>query len=78
VNVDEGAVLAFTALQDWNRVPLGPMLARELKCPVLVDNDTNLAAQGEFHSSGVRRKRVFVYHDWGRSLCRNFPEWSNT
>src|SRR5215813_7258816 len=44
VNVDEGTVLAFSALQDWNRVPLGPMLAPELKCPVLVDNDTNLAA----------------------------------
>src|SRR6516165_3466037 len=27
VNVDEGTVLAFTALQSWNRVPLGPMLA---------------------------------------------------
>src|SRR5215472_18086476 len=23
-NVDEGTVLAFTALQNWNRVPLGP------------------------------------------------------
>ena len=61
VNVDEGTVLAFTALQDWNKVPLGPMLARELKCPVLVDNDTNLAAQGEFHCGAARGESDFVF-----------------
>jgi glucokinase len=61
VNVDEGAVLAFTALRDWNRVPLGSMLARELKCPVFVDNDTNLAAEGEFHSGAARGENDFVF-----------------
>ena len=61
VNTDEGTVLAFTPLQDWNRVPLGPMLAGELKCPVFVDNDTNLAAQGEFHSGAARGENDFVF-----------------
>ena len=61
VNVDEGTVLAFTALQSWNRVPLGPMLARDLKCQVLVDNDTNLAAQGEFHCGAARGVSDFVF-----------------
>jgi len=61
VNVDEGTVLAFTALEDWNRVSLGPMLARELKCPVLVDNDTNLAAEGEFHFGAARGESDFVF-----------------
>ena len=61
VNVDEGTVLAFTALRDWNRVPLGSMLAHELKCPVFVDNDTNLAAEGEFHSGAARGESDFVF-----------------
>jgi glucokinase len=61
VNVDEGTVLAFTALQNWNSVPLGPLLAGELKCQVLVDNDTNLAAQGEFHCGAARGVSDFVF-----------------
>jgi glucokinase len=68
VNVDDGTVLAFTALQDWNRVPLGPMLARELKCPVFVDNDTNLAAQGEFHSGAARGESDFVFITIGEGV----------
>ena len=61
VDVHEGTVLALTALQDWNSVPLGPMLTRELNCEVLVDNDTNLAAQGEFHSGAARGEDNFVF-----------------
>ncbi|MGO9084877.1 MAG: ROK family protein [Terriglobales bacterium] len=68
VNVDEGTVLAFTALQDWNKTPLGPMLARELKCPVFVDNDTNLAAQGEFHSGAARGESDFVFITIGEGV----------
>jgi len=68
VNVDDGTVLAFTALQDWNRVPLGPMLARELKCPVLVDNDTNLAAQGEFHCGVAQGENDFVFITIGEGV----------
>jgi len=68
VNVDEGTVLAFTALQNWNRVPLGPMLAGELKCQVLVDNDTNLAAQGEFYSGAARGVSDFVFITIGEGV----------
>ena len=68
VNVDEGTVLVFTALRNWNRVPLGPMLARELKCQVLVDNDTNLAAQGEFHSGAARGESDFVFITIGEGV----------
>jgi glucokinase len=68
VNVDEGTVLAFTALQNWSRVPLGPMLARELKCQVLVDNDTNLAAQGEFHCGAARGISDFVFITIGEGV----------
>jgi glucokinase len=68
VNVDDGTVLAFTPLQHWNRVPLGPMLARELKCPVLVDNDTNLAAEGEFHRGAARGENDFVFITIGEGV----------
>ena len=61
VNVNEGTVLALSALQDWNNVRLGPMLTRELKCQVLVDNDTNLAAEGEFYCGTARGERDFVF-----------------
>src|ERR1700758_2049350 len=61
VNVDEGTVLALTALKDWLNVPLGPMLAREFKCQVVIDNDTNLAAEGEFHAGAARGERHFVF-----------------
>jgi len=40
---------------------LGPMLARELKCPVLIDNDTNLAAEGEFHAGAAQGESSFVF-----------------
>jgi glucokinase len=68
VNVDEGTVLAFTALQDWNHVPLGVMLSRELQCPVLVDNDTNLAAQGEFHAGAAAGEKNFVFITIGEGV----------
>jgi len=68
VNVEEGAVLALTALKDWSKVPLGPMLKRELKCPVLVDNDTNLAAEGEFHCGAARGEKNFVFITLGEGV----------
>jgi glucokinase len=68
VNVDEGTVLALTALQNWNNVPLGAMLERGLKCPVLVDNDTNLAAEGEFHSGAAVGEKNFVFITIGEGV----------
>ena len=68
VNVDEGTVLALSALRDWNNVPLGPMLTRELKCQVVVDNDTNLAAEGEFHSGAARGQKDFVFVTIGEGV----------
>lgn len=61
VNVDEGTVLALTALKNWRNVPLGPMLARELRCHVVIDNDTNLAAEGEFHAGAARGEKNFIF-----------------
>ncbi len=68
VNVDEGTVLALSALRDWNSVPLGAMLTREIKCPVKVDNDTNLAALGEFHRGAAKGESDFVFITIGEGV----------
>lgn len=68
VNVDKGTVLAFTPLQNWSSVPLGSMLSVELKCPVQVDNDTNLAAEGEFHSGAAAGEKNFVFITIGEGV----------
>jgi len=68
VNVDEGTVVALSALQHWNDVPLGPMLTREFKCRVVIDNDTNLAAEGEFHRGAAQRERDFVFVTIGEGV----------
>lgn len=68
VNVDEGTVLALSALRDWNNVPFAAMLMREAKCPVLVDNDTNLAAQGEFHRGAAKGEADFVFITIGEGV----------
>jgi len=68
VNVDEGTVLAFTALRDWRNVPLGSMLSRELHCAVLIDNDTNLAAAGELHSGAAKGEENFVFITIGEGV----------
>lgn len=68
VNVDQGTVLALTALRDWNNVPLGSMLARQLNCPVVAENDTNLAAQGELHFGAARGEGNFVFITIGEGV----------
>lgn len=68
VNVDEGTVVALSALQNWNDVPLGPMLTREFKCRVVIDNNTNLAAEGEFHRGAAQGERDFVFVTIGEGV----------
>src|ERR1700733_2946409 len=68
VNIEEGMVVALSALQSWNDVPLGPMLARKFKCPVVIDNDTNLAAEGEFYRGAARGERDFVFVTIGEGV----------
>jgi glucokinase len=61
VNVDDGTVLSFTALKNWSNVPLRQMLQKGLKCPVLLENDTNLAAQGEHYRGAAQGEENFVF-----------------
>jgi glucokinase len=44
---DEGIVIAAPNLAGWTNLPLRAMLQKKLNIPVVVENDTNLAAVGE-------------------------------
>jgi glucokinase len=68
VNVDESTVLALSTLKGWNKVPLGSMLSRELKCQVTVDNDTNLAALGEYNRGAAQGENNFVFITIGEGV----------
>lgn len=68
VNVKEGLVTAFTALQDWNNVPLGPMLGKQMKCQVTIENDTNLGAQGEAYRGAAQGEKNFVFITIGEGV----------
>jgi DNA-binding transcriptional ArsR family regulator len=60
-NVEEGIVLAISTLKGWRRVPLRTLLEKEFACPVLIENDTNLAAQGERYCGAARGEDNFVF-----------------
>jgi glucokinase len=68
VNVREGIVSSFSALKEWNNVPLGALLRDELKCQTIVDNDTNLAAQGEYYRGAARGMDNFVFITIGEGV----------
>jgi glucokinase len=68
VNINQGIVFSLSALKDWSDVPLGSMLAGELKCQVLVENDTNLAAKGEYHRGAAQGEANFVFITIGKGV----------
>jgi len=68
VNVNEGSVLSFTPLENWRAVPVGRMLQDKLKCPVIVENDTNLAAQGEYYRGAAKKQDNFVFITIGEGV----------
>jgi glucokinase len=60
-NVSEGTVLAISTLKGWRDVPLSGMLGKEFGCPVVIENDTNLAAQGERYRGAAQAEDNFVF-----------------
>lgn len=61
VNVQDGIVVSLSKLKDWDAVPLAELLRKEFKCQVIVENDTNLAAQGEYYRGATQGEGNFVY-----------------
>lgn len=60
-DVKNGTVLAISPMENWNRIPLRAMLGERFSCPILIENDTNLAAQGERYRGAARGEDNFVY-----------------
>ena len=57
-NVEEGSVLSIRTLDGWRSVPLRSMPEKIVKCLVIVENDTNLAAQGSSITAPRRWRRA--------------------
>jgi len=68
VDRNAGVVVSLSKLKGWTDVPLQAMLARQLKRPVEVENDTNLAAQGEFSRGAARGGKNFVFITIGEGV----------
>jgi len=67
-NVDEGSVLSISNLEGWRSVPLRAMLSKIAGCIVLLENDTNLAAQGEHYSGAAQAVKDFVFINIGANV----------
>ena len=68
VDMRGGIVVSLSKLKGWSDVPLRAMLSRELRCPVEVENDTNLAAQGEFARGAAKGEENFVFITIGEGV----------
>ena len=59
-NVVEGVVLSISTLEGWRSVPLRELLRKVVSCPVILENDTNLAALGECFRGAAEGELSFV------------------
>ena len=60
-NVTKGMVISAPNLKEWNNVPLREMLQKQMGMPCLVENDTNLAAVGEYRRGAAQGIDNFVF-----------------
>lgn len=67
-NVDEGSVLSISTLDGWRSVPLRAMLSKITGCLVIVENDMNLAAQGEYYCGSAQHIKDFVFINIGANV----------
>jgi glucokinase len=68
VDVNRGIVLSLSILKGWTNVSFASMLERELDCKVTVENDTNLAAQGESYRGAAQGEQNFVFITIGQGV----------
>lgn len=59
-NVDDGVVLSISTLENWRSVPLRAKLNTVVDCLVIIENDTNLAAQGERYCGSALGEQSFI------------------
>jgi glucokinase len=61
VNPDTGHVISPPNLPDWGHFPLGPSLASRLGLPVVIENDANAAALGEYLAGAGVGAEALIY-----------------
>jgi glucokinase-like ROK family protein len=61
VSFREGSSVVPPIMPEWHHFPVRDVLAQELGCPVLVDNDVNLLALGEMHAGTARSVKDFLF-----------------
>ena len=67
-NVDEGVVLSISTLENWRSVPLRALLAKQVDCLVVIENDTNLSALGERYHGTAKSERTYILIDIGANV----------
>ncbi len=67
-NVDEGVVLSISTLDSWRSVPLRKMLRKIVPCPVVIENDMNLAAQGERFLGAAQNEANYILISIGNNV----------
>ncbi|MEV0248837.1 ROK family protein [Nocardia sp. NPDC050712] len=60
VSFRDGIPVSPPIMPGWHRFPVREVVAQELGCPVLVDNDVNLLALGEMHSGSAHSVEDFL------------------
>jgi glucokinase-like ROK family protein len=67
VDLDSG-IVRFAPNLEWRDVPLRAMVLESLSLPILVDNDANLSALGEYYFGTARGMDTFIYITIGTGL----------
>ncbi len=67
-NVEEGSVLSISTLEAWRSVPLRALLNKIVDCLIIIENDTNLAAQGERYCGAAQTEQDFVFISIGSNV----------
>ncbi|GAA3763770.1 ROK family protein [Terriglobus aquaticus] len=67
-NVQDGSVVFVSTMDDWRSVPLRTMLEKLFGCRIVIENDANLAAQGERYGGAALDQDSFVYVSIGPNV----------
>jgi glucokinase-like ROK family protein len=68
VDFHGGAPVSPPIMPGWDGYPVRDAMARELGCPVLLDNDVNVMALGEQHSGVAKSARDFLFVKIGTGI----------
>ena len=68
VDFHRGVSVSPPIMPGWDGYPVRDALARELGCPVVLDNDVNVLAVGEQHAGVARAARDFLYVKIGTGI----------